>query len=159
MSQPALMNELASAIAGIGSLTRQLTALRGHEIYGELQEAVNVVHSQVAQALASNLSGLQEQAALHERVKALEEQCLTLQQQLNDRSGYALKELGPGAFAYVYQPPIDGGKPEHWACTNCFTNGHISILQKKYRIGHVCHRCKLELQEHLIRGAQYDDDE
>jgi|SRR6185437_1315651 len=97
------------------------------------------------------LAAQEAQAALIQRVGELEKQVAGFETWKTEKEHYDLKELGePGVLAYMLKPDVRGTKPPHWACTNCYSKRHISILlntgeSRSGRRVHRCPNCKFEL--------------
>lgn len=145
-----MANEIADAIRSAGSLTAKLKSLEGMTNYGELMSAATALQEKLSQALIANATGAEEKMALLERTQRLAEENEKLKDWGAKEQQYALENLGHGAFAQVYKPQVQATKPPHWACTNCFEDKIVSVLQKKIRVGYHCPRCNLELSQHLL---------
>ncbi|PIG09613.1 hypothetical protein [Comamonas sp. 26] len=140
-----MANEIADAIRSTQSLTGILQELRGFEKYGALLHATADIQEKLSQALLANASSAEEKLTLLKEKQMLAEENKKLKDWTATARDYQLENLGYGAFAQVYKPQIQSSKPPHWACTNCFEDQKISILQNKPREGYKCPRCSLAL--------------
>jgi hypothetical protein len=75
------------------------------------------------------LTAQAEQAALIERIGALEKEVAGFEKWDAESQKYELKDLGWNAFAYMLKPDARDGKPPHWVCVPCYGNRKISIVQ------------------------------
>jgi hypothetical protein len=69
------------------------------------------------------------QFALVEQVDTLEKEVIKFETWEAEKKKWELKDLGRGALAYMLKPDCRGTEPPHWACTNCYGNRRISIIQ------------------------------
>jgi hypothetical protein len=145
-----MANEIADAIRSAGSLTAKLKSLEGMANYGELMGAATALQEKLSQALIANATSAEEKMALLERTQRLAEENEKLKDWNAKAQDYTLANVGHGAFAQVYKPQVQATKPSHWACTNCFEDKVVSVLQKKIRVGYYCPRCNLEISQHLL---------
>ena len=72
----------------------------------------------------------EERAALLERIRELEEQVAQFEAWTSEKEKYELKQVAPGAFAYVPKKTVQGAEPSHWLCTTCYERGKKRFLQK-----------------------------
>lgn len=144
-------NDISDALRSAKSLTALLKQFDGYEAYGELMSAATNLQEQISEAIIANATSAQEKVALIQRADALSKENEQLKHWASTSQDYALKNLGYGAFAMVYQPLVQSAKPPHWACAKCFEDQKISVLQRKMRVGYFCPRCDLELSNNLIK--------
>jgi hypothetical protein len=90
------------------------------------------------------------QSALLNRVRELEEEKAKLEAWNTEKQRYKLTELGPGMTTYTLKEGMENGEPPHHLCTNCYNEGHKSIMQTEVRFPGrsqvlVCHRCGSDL--------------
>jgi hypothetical protein len=78
---------------------------------------------------AQILAAQQAQFTLIERVRDLEKEVAHFEAWETEKQRYQLNNLDAGAMAYVYKSDANGTKAPHWACTNCFHQAKVSILQ------------------------------
>lgn len=97
------------------------------------------------------LAAREAQATLLDRIRELEEKVSSFETWESEKQRYDLKNLGYGAFAYMLQPGMRGTEPPYWACTNCYGNRRISIIQhttmkRGEGFGWFCPACKSEIK-------------
>jgi hypothetical protein len=87
-------------------------------------------------------AALRENAILAERVRMLEETVVKLGTTQAERARYELRALGNNSLVYMLKPKERGTEPPHWACSSCFREGEISILQRNVRMSRgILYRC------------------
>ncbi|WP_313336949.1 hypothetical protein [Comamonas sp.] len=145
-----MSNPIAEAIQRSRGLTARLKQLDGLEIYGELMQAAAALQESLSEALILNATSAEDKLTLLDRVQRLTEENKDLKDWHAESREYQLEDLGYGCFVQSYKPTVEPSKPPHWACTNCFSNLKISILQNKLRSGFQCPSCKFELPGHLV---------
>lgn len=129
------------------------------------QAKANELQGQIASALADAVSAYDAQSTQLQRIRELEEKVATFEAWETEKQRYDLKNLGWGGFAYMLKPAARGTEPPHWACTNCYGNRRISVIQwgsvpnktSGRRNGYFCPACKNELHpstEALALGTQ-----
>lgn len=137
-------SDIAAALVGLGLKGRELEA--GNRLLGALREA-----NQSAIAAQSEYFTLhREYLSSVARIGQLEKELMQLKGLNPDSESYQLSQVGPGAFAYALKPGARVGKPAHWLCPNCFSNGHKSILQHDPDFSvqgetYICPRCKNDI--------------
>jgi len=115
----------------------------------ELQEAI--------------LTAQQQQSTLIERVRELETEVARLKAWDREKEQYELKQVEPGALAYLPKKDTEAAKQPHWLCANCFEEGKKSHMQNsgnpgKDRMGlrYECAGCKTSF---ITRGGVYPGQE
>jgi hypothetical protein len=114
------------------------------------QGKVAELQKQILDAQESALAANQERSELVESIRELKEKMVTLEAWHIEKQRYELKELEPGAFAYVIKESVRGSEPVHWLCTTCYERGKKRILQAHRGdasyIYHKCHECGGEIR-------------
>lgn len=75
------------------------------------------------------LAAREAQAMLLERVGELEKQVAGFETWNAEKEKYDLKQVDPGAFAYVLKPEAGRTEPPHWLCATCYADRKKSLLQ------------------------------
>jgi hypothetical protein len=96
------------------------------------------------------LSAQNQQSALIERVRELEEQVTHFENWEAEKQRYQLTDNGLGVMAYTLKPGMENGQPPHSICAGCYERRQKSILQPETRsLGRtkhlVCHQCGSDL--------------
>ena len=65
------------------------------------------------------------------RIKDLEQEIVGLKDWSAERERYELVGIRGGGFAFMPKEGMEGGKPAHWLCANCFEQGRKSFMQSK----------------------------
>jgi hypothetical protein len=125
---------IAEISAGLGSLKAATDLLKGlNAAYTQAQ--INEVKLALQERLFDAQSALSAAQAAHlevtERVRALEQQIVKLEDWKREKQRYQLEAVDVGAFAYTAKPGMENGEPPHWLCATCFEKGQRSILQFK----------------------------
>jgi len=79
---------------------------------------------------------------LEGRLREAEAQLRDAQEKLNQRKGYMLREVRPGAFVYAYDAVPGDPAPAHFQCQICFDAGKGSVLHQS--IGGAFLECKVD---------------
>jgi hypothetical protein len=111
----------------------------------ELVTAVSEVNAKIISAQAVALNAQQEQAALAQRVRELEQKIMALENWEREKERYDLYAAPLGTFTHRLKANMAQGEPIHYLCANCFTDKKKSVLQfavGKYSVEKVCPRCK-----------------
>jgi hypothetical protein len=96
-----------------------------------LQEVndATVRNAVVIELQESILTAREQQTALIERVKELEQQFARQERRDGKKQRYELRVFGHGAFAHALKPDAAKGEPMYILCTNCYERGIKSVLQ------------------------------
>lgn len=143
-----------SAIAGTVSALKGATdiakAMVGLHDAQALQAKVIELQAKILEAQGNAFAANDERTALIHRVGELEREVGRLESWEGERQRYELKEIGPGAFAYVPKESMRGTEPVHWLCANCFQKGTRRFLQAHRNdasfIFHKCQDCGGEIR-------------
>jgi hypothetical protein len=124
--------ELANAALGLKESTKRDLALS--EVLPKLLEAQRAANEAV-----------QEEAALFQRIRELEEENRQLKAQRSQLEDYERKRFFPGSVAYVRKGTLNSGEDPEYACATCYEDRQkIISLQPTGQIGrrrHMLHRC------------------
>jgi hypothetical protein len=69
------------------------------------------------------------QTTLLERIDFLEKELVRFEKWETEKENYKLVEVGPGAFARVIKPAMQGSEPECLFCPTCYEQAKKSVLQ------------------------------
>lgn len=75
------------------------------------------------------LSAKEQQMALLDRIRDLEQELMAHEQWAAEKERYKLTDFGGGTFAYELKETHAEGEPPHRICANCYSKSHKSILQ------------------------------
>jgi hypothetical protein len=75
------------------------------------------------------LSAQQEQFAMAERVRGLENQLAAFEDWNSEKKRYEMADFGGGTLAYKLKPNMANGEPPHRLCSACYQNRKKGILQ------------------------------
>ena len=117
-----LVQALASAAQLVQLVRSAKSAAERDAGLSELQKAL--IHAQ-----GVTLSLQNQYASLLMRNDELEKEAVRLKDWTSDRQQYALREIGPGALAYVHQTSVQPTRSAQKLCCNCFDNTIKSTLQ------------------------------
>jgi hypothetical protein len=85
-----------------------------------------------------------------ERIRDLEKELSKFETWEAEKQRYELKEVAPGAFAYLPKESMRGAEPPHWLCANCYQAGKKRLLQAHRGdasfIYHKCQECSGEIR-------------
>jgi len=85
----------------------------------------------VIELLEKILSAREAQAALLEKVSALEKEIAAFETGDAEKLRYELKTTGGGGFVYTLKPDAQPPEPPHQICANCYQSRRKSFLQKR----------------------------
>jgi hypothetical protein len=141
--------EISAALTGLKGAMDIAKGLNAVADAVALNEAKIGLQSAIIDAQASLLAAQEAQSANLRRIAELEQEMVRLKDWSAERECYELTPVRGGGFAYMLKAGMQAGQPAHWLCTNCFEQGHKSIMQNKGQakpgtgddiIG--CDRCK-----------------
>jgi hypothetical protein len=136
-----LMDDI-SAIAGLTASLRaavEIMKAMNDLIPTKIFELTREIMSAQACALAVQ----SEQFDLLQSKRDLEEEIVRLKAWRTEKYRYELKNVGPGAVAYVVKSNMQGSEPAHWICANCFQSGKKRFLNESHSdLNFVYHKCQ-----------------
>ena len=121
--------EIVAAVRSTKILADLLKATHSLSNYSELLTAVTDVQMKLTDAIASELTSQEKQAALAEKIRGLEKQLAEVKGWEAQIQRYALFELPIKALAYALKPGMEQGEPLHYLCTSCVDKKQKSVLQ------------------------------
>jgi CII-binding regulator of phage lambda lysogenization HflD len=117
------------------------TATARNAVAIELQEKIFAAHTAYS--------------ALLERVSQLEKQVTNFERWETEKQDYEMKALASGSIVYALKPSVQGTKPPHYICANCYEHQKKIPIQMKPRSSpsihlgippqYVCPECKSEI--------------
>ena len=145
-SQGTLMNDI-SAIAGLTTSLR--TAVEIMKAMNDISD-INLIPTKIFEltreimsAQACALAVQSEQFDLLQSKRDLEEEIVRLKAWSTEKYRYELKNVAPGAVAYVVKAKMQGSEPVHWICANCFQSGKKRFLNESHSdLNFVYHKCQ-----------------
>lgn len=143
------ISEIGTALASLKAASELAKALLGLRDAAVIQTKVIELQGEILSAQASAFGAQEAQSALLKRVDELEKEVAGLKAWTAETERYQLTEVAPGSFAYALKPDSGGAEPPHSLCSNCFHQGHKSILQADRRANATsvlrCLRCNTEI--------------
>jgi hypothetical protein len=141
-----LMDDI-SAIAGLTASLR--AAVEIMKAMNDISDA-NLIPTKIFEltreimsAQACALAVQSERFDLLQSKRGLEEETVRLKAWSTEKYRYELKNVGPGAVAYVVKANMQGTEPAHWICANCFQTGKKRFLNESHSDLHfVYHKCQ-----------------
>jgi len=124
---------IAEIATGITAAKNGITILKGVKSVADnakMEVALSELRDCIAQTQESLLAAQQSIHALTEEKADLKKQLVEIDEWNTEKSKYQLAEIREGLCLYAYTPSDDDTTPAHWACPNCFSQKHVSILQK-----------------------------
>lgn len=117
------------------------------------QTAVFQLQKEILSAQQSAIQSNKEHATLVDEIGALKKEVAGLKDWEAEKQNYELRQVAPGASAYVRKTQVGTGEEVHRYCANCFDRGEKSLLiavtrQPGRAYVHVCHHCGSEIYEH-----------
>jgi hypothetical protein len=95
----------------------------------KIRQAISDMQRLLADANGALLTVTNDAFQLQIRANELEAECLRLQQRLDERARYVLREVRPGAFVYAFDPVGDDKTPAHYICQPCSDKGKKVVLR------------------------------
>src|SRR6266404_2284054 len=115
-----------SAIAGLAASLRSVVeitkAMKDVHDANVIQTKVFELTREIMSAQACALAAQAAQFDLLQRERDLEAEIVKLKAWDAEKQRYELKELAPGAIAYVLKEDMRNGEPIHWLCAHCYQN-------------------------------------
>lgn len=161
---------IAEISTGINAAQTGITILKGVKGIvdrAKMEVALSDLRECIAQTQESLLSAQQSIHTLTEEKSNLKKQITEFEEWKTQKNSYQLNQIREGLFIYVYTPLSEPTEESHWACPNCFSKKHISILQKIHSRAseYTCPSCNFEVSPkelppvtvkgHSKRGGQY----
>jgi hypothetical protein len=97
-----------------------------------LQAKIGELNSKILDAQMSAFAANDERATLIERVSELEKELARFETWEAEKQRYELKEIEPGAVAYVPKESMRDNEPIHWLCAQCYNNNKKGFLQSHH---------------------------
>jgi Zn finger protein HypA/HybF involved in hydrogenase expression len=136
---------VGEAIAGLSAIKTAFDIAKGLK---DIDDATRR-NAAVIELQEKILAAQSAQAALIEKVGALEKEMARLEAWEAEKQRYQLTDIGDGTFAYALKQSMQRGEPPHYICTNCYEQSKKSILNHLYspNEGHLlsCSQCKTKL--------------
>lgn len=120
---------ISGAVSSLQTAAQIAKSLIGLRDTAMIQGKVIELQSAILAAQSSALTAQSEQSTLIERIRELEKKIADLEAWETEKERYALREISPGAIAYLVKASAQGSEPVHAICTNCYQHGRKSILQ------------------------------
>ena len=140
------ISAIAGAISALKGANDTAQAMIGLRDAAAFQSKLIEFQAKIIEANNSAFAAQDERAALLQRITDLEKQVATLNDERRKFNRYELKDYGNGTFAYELKASEANGEPIHRACTLCYQQGVISILQFSHKSEgqdwYDCTRCK-----------------
>ena len=137
-----MISEIGAALSSLKTVSELVKAASSMSNYGEMLAAVNTVQEKLSSALLTNALAAEKQSQLLTEIADLRSRLARLETWEQTANNYQLTEVARGIFAYLFSPSEKSPTPRHWACTNCFQAGKLSILQEEDRVAYRCPMCK-----------------
>ena len=144
-------------LAGLGLFKSILDSAKGLK---DINDAA-VRNTAVIELQEKILAAQEQQMALAERVRELEEEVARYETWDTEKERYELTQVGDRrALAYTLKEGVESPEHPHQLCANCFTDGKKSILQEEvHSVGHahilVCHHCGSEIYTSGMRRPEH----
>lgn len=140
--------EFAAALTSLKlafDMTKAMKDIRDATVFqGEVFKLQRVI----MEAQDSAIRAREAHSAQIDRVRELEAEVAGLKARDADKHRYELKNIAPGALAYMLKPEARGGEAPHWFCQACYDQGKKSLLQKSpmSKPIYACTACKTVVQ-------------
>lgn len=143
-----MYQEIQAVAETIKVLSDILRANRDLCQFNECSAALSQLNEKLYRVTAAMLAGQEKEAALTKQIRLLEEEVMKLVNWNDQAQNYALTAVGPGIFAYVYQPSAGAMQPRHWVCAKCFQERKLSVLQRQHPPAYLCPQCGATIAPH-----------
>jgi hypothetical protein len=124
------ISALAAALSSLNAAKDIAQAMIGLRDAAAFQTKLIEFQSKLIEANGAALTAQDERASLLQEIRALKEKVARLETWETEKKKYELRELFPGAMAYVLKEEAKGTEPTHWLCAACYHGGQKSVLQK-----------------------------
>lgn len=146
-----MISEINAAIQSAKVLKDIINAHKELSSYNDLSSAVAEINSKLIDAQHLILSYQVSHKALTDRITELEEKLSSKEKFNREISRYKLHKLKSGMLVYIIKPEHEEIGEPHYICTDCASNGHISLFQPVLNGTRlVCDSCK----KNVITGSR-----
>jgi hypothetical protein len=125
----------------LGSALGLATKLLSLKSASERQACLIELQQILVAANSAALSLQNQNAALLHDKQELEKEVVRLKDWSEDRENYELREIGPGAFAFVSKTSVQPMTKAEKLCATCFRKGEYAILQLEQKYPTVIMNC------------------
>jgi hypothetical protein len=142
----AVVGSIKAAIDIVKGIQSVKTRTKIDTELGDLLGKLVAAHSQTLSLQTQHESLIKDKHDLEKKILEFDKWEVT-------QTNYALEQVGPGVFVYVYHPPDENPKQNHWACPKCWKDGVNHVLQRTLKttsvIVYTCPNCKIEFTAHV----------
>lgn len=125
-----MIAEIAAGVTAIARTKDLLEAVKSITDQAKRDVALFEIRDQIG-ILQDCLAGAREKIdSLSEEKRDLKKQLAEIDEWNAEKSKYQLTKIRDGLFLPSYTPSDGDPTPAHWACPNCFSRKHVSILQE-----------------------------
>jgi len=127
---------MITSLKAAGDIAKALVGLRDFTL---IQDKIIELQGVIITAQSSAILAQQDQFTLLERERELEKEVADLKTWDAEKEKYELAEISSGVFAYTLKQQTSSSEPKHYLCSNCYHQGHKSILQAETRTPPMAH--------------------
>ena len=141
------MTAISGGVSALKSAMDILKSIKDLSGSSTAKGQIAELYEKIITAREASLSAQEERTALLQRISELEKEVARLKAWGSEKEQYELKQVHPGAVAYVPKRDTQAAKQPHWLCGNCYEEGKKSFLQcqgqlpKSIKSKYVCPRC------------------
>ncbi|UFW82850.1 hypothetical protein BjapCC829_22945 [Bradyrhizobium barranii] len=140
------ISAIAGAIAALKGANDIAQAMIGLRDAAAFQSKLIEFQGKIIDANASVFAAQDERADLLRQIAELDQELAKLKAEKRKFDRYELKDYGDNSFAYELKASEAHGEPIHRACSTCFNDEKITILQFSHKSEgqdwYDCPRCK-----------------
>jgi rRNA maturation endonuclease Nob1 len=136
-----MYSEILTVIKSMEVFLEILKAAKSLSNYNEFITTIAEVNEKLLRFLTAAVASAENELALNNRVRALEQQIMEHENWERTAKDYTLQNVGSNNFAYIYKPPMQSNQPRHWACAKCFQERKLYMLQFQRPPAYICPNC------------------
>ncbi|MEW6511851.1 MAG: hypothetical protein AB1428_12945 [Bacteroidota bacterium] len=133
---------LVTAVKGAVDFAKGLKAVMDK---AKLDDELSELFSRLLSVQSFALTLQSEHQTLIEEKGELSKKLMEFENWKKTEADYALTEICPKIFIYVYKKSAESVEPVHWLCPNCWQAKQKSILQGKHDRVYACPRCNFTM--------------
>ena len=131
---------LTAALKSAAEITKAMTEASDP---GQIRTKIFELTREIISAQSCTITTQSSQFELLQSKRGLEEEITRLKAWNTEKYRYELRNVAPGAVAYVLKETMRGSEPVHWICANCFQSGKKRFLNESHSDLHFdYHKCQ-----------------
>ena len=114
------MTAISGMITSLKGAVDIAQTMKGLSDATAIQGQIFELNTKILEAQRSAFAATDERSMLINSIRQLEEEVARLKEWDREKEAYELKQVDPGALAYLPKKDTEVAKQPHWLCSNCF---------------------------------------